>query len=88
MPAESLPTNGACIRALRQAYGIKLYELAKDLDITDGHLGKIETGRVNASLTILRRITARFHVPLDAIVRCPLPDHMSETNRPKPTIAA
>lgn len=74
MPAESLPTNGACIRALRKAYGIKLYELAKDIDITDGHLGKIETGRVNASLSVLRRLTVRFDVPLAALVTCRLPD--------------
>lgn len=74
MPAESFPTNGAVIRALRKAYGMKLYELAKDIEVTDGHLGKIETGRVNASTTVLHRLMRRFDVPLAALVTCKLPD--------------
>ncbi len=78
MPAESLPTNGACIRALRRAYGLKLYELAKDIQVTDGHLGKIETGRVNASLTVLRRLMVRFDVPLAALVTYKLPEQETE----------
>lgn len=67
MPAESVPTNGAAIRALRQAYGLKVYELADRAGITDGYLSNIEHGRKNASPGTLRRIASAIGVPLAAV---------------------
>lgn len=71
MAAETLPTNGAAIRALRRAYGLKVYELANRAGITDGYLSNIELGYKNASPGVLRRIAEAVGVPLAAIVYMP-----------------
>jgi len=68
MKPRHIPTNGSVIRALRLAYGIKLYELATDVGVTDGTLGKIETGHMNAQLPLLKAIAARLNVPLQALM--------------------
>lgn len=68
MRARHIPTNGAVIRALRLAYGIKLYELANDVGVTDGTLGKIETGHMNAQMPLLKLLAARLNVPLQALM--------------------
>lgn len=73
MAADTLPTNGHVIRALRVAYGIQLRELAKDLGISDGYLSNIEQCRRNASAPLLRRIADRLNVPLGAVVTVALP---------------
>ncbi len=68
MKPRHIPTNGPAIRALRLAYGIKLYELATDVDVTDGTLGKIETGHMNAQMPLLKKLAARLNVPLQALM--------------------
>lgn len=74
--SPTLPTNGAVIRALRSAYGLRMTELAAAAEISEGFLSKIETGRQDASLAVLRRIADRLHVPLDAVVRCKVPESL------------
>ncbi len=74
MARSSIPTNGAVIRALRTAYGIKLYELAKDVGVSDGFLGKIETGHMNARMPLLRLLAGRLNVPVQALITCALED--------------
>lgn len=92
MRARSIPTNGAVIRALRLAYGIKLYELANDLGITDGTLGKIEMGHMNAQMPLLRKIAALLNVPLQAVIRVSVADAerlaAAEPTQPTEPIAA
>ncbi len=70
---HTLPTNGAVIRALRQALGLTRDEVAAYAQIADSHLGNIELGRRAGSVPVLRLIAERLHVPLDAVVRCGLP---------------
>jgi transcriptional regulator with XRE-family HTH domain len=72
MPAKSIPTNGAAIRAIRQAYGLTRDEVAAHAEITTGALANIENGR-DSTPPVLRRIAERLHVPLDAVIRCKLP---------------
>lgn len=74
MKARHIPTNGAAIRALRLAYGIKLYELANDVGVTDGTLGKIETGHMNAQMQLLKVLAARLNVPVQALMLVRLVD--------------
>ncbi len=76
MAAPKLPTNGAVIRAVRVAYGLKLAELARDLDISEGYLSRLETGKLDGSPHILRRVAERLNIPLAAVVRCAIPDHL------------
>lgn len=68
MAAETLPTNGAAIRALRRAYGLKLCELATRAGISGGYLSNIELGHRNASPGVLIRVAAVFSVPLAALI--------------------
>ena len=85
MKARHIPTNGPAIRALRLAYGMKLYELATDVGVTDGTLGKIETGHMNAQMPLLKLLAARLNVPLQALMIVRLAD--VETSVPQPAEA-
>ncbi len=78
MAPNTLPTNGAVIRALRVAFGLTREELAAAAQIRDSHLGNIEHGRRDASVPVLRLIADRLHVPLDAVVRCQLPKNFAD----------
>ncbi len=78
MRARNIPTNGAVIRALRLAYGMKLYELANDVGVTDGTLGKIETGHMNAQMPLLQKLAERLNVPLQALIVVRMPDAEAE----------
>lgn len=73
MAANTLNTNGEAIRALRKTRGLKMYELAKAAEITDGYLGNIERGKIHGTSWVLRRIADVLDVPLQAIVREKLP---------------
>ncbi len=75
MPAKSIPTNGAAIRAIRQAYGLTREEVAAAAEISPGALANIENGYRDSTPPVLRRVAERLHVPLDAVVRCKLPDY-------------
>ncbi len=72
MPTKSLPTNGAAIRAIREALGITRDQVAEAAGISTGTFANIENGR-NSTPPVLRRIAERLHVPVDAVVRCQLP---------------
>ncbi len=85
MKARHIPTNGPVIRALRMAYGIKLYELANDVGVTDGTLGKIELGHMNAQMPLLKLLAARLNVPVQALVIVQLPE--AEPPCPQPAEA-
>lgn len=60
-------TNGAAIRALREAVGIKHGVFAVDCLISPGYLTNIEAGRKQPSPDVVRRIATRLGVELDAI---------------------
>lgn len=58
---------GGRIKKLR---GVMLQEeLAAYLDVSQGHLSKIERGKIAPSLEILISLSARFHKDIDWIVR-------------------
>jgi transcriptional regulator with XRE-family HTH domain len=44
-------------------------ELASYLDVSQGHLSKIESGRISPSLSILVLLAKRFHKSVDWILR-------------------
>lgn len=88
MRARHIPTNGSVIRALRLAYGIKLYELATDVGVTDGTLGKIETGHMNAQMQLLKALAARLNVPVQALMLIRLADVEPPAQQPVAAQAA
>lgn len=73
MAANTLKTDGARIRTLRKAHGLKMYELAAKVGITNGYLGQIERDITDGSSWVLRRIADNLGVPLQAIVDEELP---------------
>jgi transcriptional regulator with XRE-family HTH domain len=58
---------GARIKKLRG--GMLQEELAAYLDVSQGHLSKIERGKVAPSLEMLILLSARFHKNIDWIIR-------------------
>lgn len=67
MPRPIRNANGAAIRELRRANGLKMYELADAVRITDGYLSSIERGHCDASPWVLNRIAAKLGVPRAAV---------------------
>ena len=50
------------IRNAREALGWTLYRLSKETGITEGHLSKIEAGKIVPRVDMLQRITKALHV--------------------------
>ncbi|MEM7744885.1 MAG: XRE family transcriptional regulator [Pseudomonadota bacterium] len=55
---------GAQVRALRQALGMTLAELAQSAGISTGMLSKIENGQTSPSLSTLQSLAAALNMPL------------------------
>lgn len=60
-------TNGAAIRALREALGIKSGVFAIECNISPAYLTNIEKGRKQPAPDVAVRMARRLGVPLDAI---------------------
>lgn len=60
-------TNGAAIRALREAIGIPHGDFAASIKISAGYLTNIEKNARRPAPDITRAIADRLGVPLDAI---------------------
>ena len=66
-PKIDLSAIGSRIRKLRAA--MLQEELATYLDVSQGHLSKIESGKIAPSLDVLVLISGRFHKSVDWILR-------------------
>ena len=74
----SRTTNGAAIRELRKAYGIKQATLADAAGISASYLSRIETGEEQPDVgPTVRKIADRLGVELDAITY-PIPDRAEQ----------
>ncbi len=60
-------TNGAGVKALREALGIPQGVLARDVVVSQGYLSNIEAGRKQPDPAVTKRIATRLGVSLDAI---------------------
>ena len=67
MTATTRKTNGAAIRALRDALGVKQSVFATECQISQAYLNNIEAGRRQPAHDVTVRIAARLGVTLDAI---------------------
>jgi transcriptional regulator with XRE-family HTH domain len=74
-------TNGAAVRALREALGIKHGHFARDVEVSTGYLSNIEAGRKQPDPAVTKRIATRLGVPLDAITY-PTPAPAGAERRP------
>lgn len=71
-------TNGAAIKALRQALGIPQQACAAHAGISAPYLANIEAGRRHPPLVIASRLANALGVPLEAITyppSLPVTDH-------------
>ena len=59
--------NGAAVKALREALGISLRGMARDIDRDPGFISRVERGLDHASPTTQVAIAKRLGVPLDAV---------------------
>ncbi len=60
-------TNGAAVKAIREALGVPQGVLAREVTVSQGYLSNIEAGRKQPDPAVARRIADRLGVPLDAI---------------------
>jgi transcriptional regulator with XRE-family HTH domain len=67
-PARGVPVNGAAVRAIREALGIKLSTLATDTLLSTGYLSNVEHGKKpRVSPEVRRRLADRLQCTVDAI---------------------
>lgn len=66
---EYLQKLGTSIVALRKARGINQRELSDKLDMDDGSLRRIESGRTNPTITTLRKIAQALDADLIELFR-------------------
>lgn len=59
--------NGAAVRVIREALGIKQYDLAARAEITKSTLSHVEKGARQVSASTLRKIAVGLGVPVEAI---------------------
>ena len=70
-------TNGATIRVLREAIGIRQTSLAARAQLSKSYLCEIELGARQPEMPVVQRIAAALGVPLDAITY-PVPEATAE----------
>lgn len=58
---------------LRNRYGLTQEEFAKSLNISRGHLSKIENGQITPSAEFVKLLCSRFNVSADWLLDIPLP---------------
>jgi transcriptional regulator with XRE-family HTH domain len=63
----ALTTNGAALRAIREAKGWGLRKLASQAGVSHSHLSNMEAGRKQGSPEVLRGLADLLDVPLAAI---------------------
>ncbi len=66
-PGHEALRLGATIRALREANGLKVVELATAIGVSRPYLANIERGNKKATPGICRKVANLFGVPLAAI---------------------
>jgi transcriptional regulator with XRE-family HTH domain len=59
--------NGATVRELRNALGIKAGDFALRCDMSPGYLSNIEAGRKQPAAPVIQTIAQQLGVPVDAI---------------------
>lgn len=64
---NKLARIGTIIQALREAYGWRSVNLARELAISHAYLSNIEAGRRRCTAELARKIAAILGVPLAAI---------------------
>lgn len=62
MHPEPTTTNGRAIRKLRKLSGLKLYQLADLVGVSDGYLGNIEKGRRQGAPDVILTIAQSLGV--------------------------
>lgn len=66
-------TNGAAVKGLREALGIRQGIFARDVGVSAGYLSNIEAGRKQPDAAVTKRMADRLGVTVDAITY-PVPE--------------
>lgn len=75
-----LAETGRRIRAVRNAQGLNLDQLARLTGISAPALSLIETAKRDARLTTLAKIAAALRVPLSCLLEATASDHSATTD--------
>ncbi len=73
--------SGAYIQNLRIQNGYSQNDLAKQMNINQSSLSRIEIGRKGCSVDLFIQFSELFHVSLDALILGKEPDVSQETER-------
>lgn len=57
------------LKKLREGLGMTQQQFSKKLNITQGHLSKIESGKMQININILYELRTKFKVDLNRFVR-------------------
>jgi len=52
------------IRSLRKSRGLRIKDVARRIQLSEGYISQIETGKVEPSIAILRKFASIFQVPI------------------------
>ncbi|GHJ04717.1 hypothetical protein TPA0906_65820 [Streptomyces olivaceus] len=74
--------NGAAMKAIREARGISLQQLAKDIGRDVGFLSKVERDQQGAGAETLHRYAERLAVPIAAITHKETPRDQERSGSP------
>lgn len=72
-PSTPQPALGASLRALREARGVSLHDVAAETGISASFLSLVENGRSDITLGRLTRLVAFFRVSITDLVPAPAP---------------
>src|SRR5690606_4933309 len=75
--------NGAAMKAIREARGISLQQLAKDIGRDVGFLSRVERDQQGAGDETLHRYAQRLNVPITAITHKEIPRDQEEPGTPE-----
>lgn len=65
---KGLQPNGDVIRFKRQHLGIKLSDFARNVHVSESHLGNVERGAMRISIESLARIARALRCPLEELI--------------------
>ena len=88
-PAQERVHPGHIIKRVRQERHMTMRELARRIDVTPGHLSKIERGLANPSVGTLWTISDELGLPVSALFSADegLPSVQRTTSRTTPSVA-
>src|SRR5579863_3736746 len=80
--SSALGTIGGRLRAAREARGLGVRQLARELGCSAGHISQIERGMVEPSISLLIALAAHLRISMESLFADQLSDSLNSGDRP------